>query len=400
MFCPKCGNKNADTTNFCAFCGTPLKQPAAAPVKESAELSAACMNGLDSEQAVAAPAEPVVQAPKAKEEEKQKDPSKKGSKGRKIFLICLCALLVLGGTAAALIFTHVICLFHEFSDATCSAPKTCIYCEKTEGAPLGHDWSDATCVVPKFCYTCSLTEGEPLGHVWKEADCENPRTCTVCGEKTGESLGHDWIAATCTDPQRCATCDAVGESALGHSLSDWTTVQEATLSHSGTQTRSCTVCNTVTDERTIDKKLPSVTGSAFNFADEEFLLWLNEVTLATVYGEEVSSGELGNSITAYNISLNAAEGLLILDHGDNGLKGNVCAVMVHFEQADFSALFATTIASLINPAFEIEAAATALTAGASYRDSELTIAPMQLTDALSVSQIAPNTYFTEVYGEN
>lgn len=60
---------------------------------------------------------------------------------------------------------------HEWIDATCTAPKTCSKCEKTEGESLGHSWEEATCTEPKTCSRCGLTEGEALGHTpgeWKE----------------------------------------------------------------------------------------------------------------------------------------------------------------------------------------------------------------------------------------
>ena len=38
-----------------------------------------------------------------------------------------------------------------------------------------HDWQDATCTAPKTCTSCNKTEGEAMGH-----SCEN-FCCTVCG---------------------------------------------------------------------------------------------------------------------------------------------------------------------------------------------------------------------------
>ena len=34
-----------------------------------------------------------------------------------------------------------------------------------------HKWTEATCTEPKKCTECGKTEGEPLGHKWKEATC-------------------------------------------------------------------------------------------------------------------------------------------------------------------------------------------------------------------------------------
>ena len=48
-------------------------------------------------------------------------------------------------------------------EATCTEPKTCVYCGMTEGEPLGHDWKAATINYPKTCVRCGKTEGEAYG---------------------------------------------------------------------------------------------------------------------------------------------------------------------------------------------------------------------------------------------
>lgn len=55
--------------------------------------------------------------------------------------------------------------------ATCTEAgaqeRKCTQCGETETAAinaLGHDWSEATCTTPKTCKVCSATEGEALGH--------------------------------------------------------------------------------------------------------------------------------------------------------------------------------------------------------------------------------------------
>lgn len=39
-------------------------------------------------------------------------------------------------------------------------------------------------------------EGE---HQWKEATCTEPKTCTVCGKTEGEALGHHYVNNVCTE---------------------------------------------------------------------------------------------------------------------------------------------------------------------------------------------------------
>lgn len=89
------------------------------------------------------------------------------------------------------------CFTHEWKEATCTEPKTCSKCNKTEGEPLGHEWKEATCTEPKTCARCGAVEGEALGHTasneWKiikEAKYKVPglreKKCTVCGESVKE----------------------------------------------------------------------------------------------------------------------------------------------------------------------------------------------------------------------
>lgn len=84
------------------------------------------------------------------------------------------------------------CLSHEWMEASCTAPKTCSKCEKTEGVPLGHQWKEATCTAPKTCVGCGMTEGRKTEHTFGKEEIQNPnyvkatatfvKTCTVCGE--------------------------------------------------------------------------------------------------------------------------------------------------------------------------------------------------------------------------
>ena len=69
-----------------------------------------------------------------------------------LVIICVLSLSACGETECA----------HEWSEATCSAPKTCSLCGITEGETLAHSWVDATYEAPKTCSACGATEGEPL----------------------------------------------------------------------------------------------------------------------------------------------------------------------------------------------------------------------------------------------
>lgn len=71
---------------------------------------------------------------------------------------------------------------HNFNEATCTEPKTCVSCGETEGEALGHKWEEADCTNSKKCLVCGTTEGNPLGHT-----CE-VGTCGRCGEVINKEL--------------------------------------------------------------------------------------------------------------------------------------------------------------------------------------------------------------------
>ena len=150
---------------------------------------------------------------------------------------------------------------HDWSDATCTAPKTCSVCGATEGDALGHTWSDATCTDPKTCSVCGATEGDALGHTWADATCTGAKTCSVCGTTEGEALGHDWSDATCTGAKTCSVCGATEGDALGHTSDAGTVTKKATCKATGVKTYKCTVCGEVLKTETIAKKAHTYTNA-------------------------------------------------------------------------------------------------------------------------------------------
>lgn len=101
------------------------------------------------------------------------------------FLLCILVL-------SLFVFTHVICIFHEWEDATCDEAIHCKYCETSVGESLGHEWKNATCLEPKRCTICGKTKGNAIDHSWIEATCEQPQKCSVCGKTSGEAKEHDF----------------------------------------------------------------------------------------------------------------------------------------------------------------------------------------------------------------
>ena len=103
----------------------------------------------------------------------------------------------------------------SFSDPTCTEPGKCS-CGATQGEALGHTWTDATCSAPKTCSVCQATEGEALGHTWTDATCETLKTCSVCQATEGELAEHTWVDATCEAPKTCSVCKATEGEAAAH----------------------------------------------------------------------------------------------------------------------------------------------------------------------------------------
>ena len=122
---------------------------------------------------------------------------------------------------------------HTMSLPTCTAPAKCSYCEYTEGEALGHEMSEPTCTNAATCSVCGYTEGEALGHSLGEATCTAVASCTVCGYTEGEVLPHTLIPASCTTVASCRYCDYTEGVALGHSMSDATCTAPATCARCG-----------------------------------------------------------------------------------------------------------------------------------------------------------------------
>ena len=140
----------------------------------------------------------------------------KNNKKRTIIILSSAILGIALITAFLIIFVFNIICFHEWQDATCTSPKTCIKCSQTSGEKLEHSWSAATCEMPEMCSVCGEIRAEAMGHDWTKADCENPKICNTCKKTDGQALGHDWAAATCDTPKTCKNCHETDGKALGH----------------------------------------------------------------------------------------------------------------------------------------------------------------------------------------
>lgn len=90
---------------------------------------------------------------------------------------------------------------HEWREASCTEPRTCILCGATEGAAKGHSWENATCLAPKTCSVCHATEGGLGDHHYREATCTEPMVCVDCGATSGSALG-----CTAGSDGKCIRC--------------------------------------------------------------------------------------------------------------------------------------------------------------------------------------------------
>ena len=98
---------------------------------------------------------------------------------------------------------------HSWEAATCVSKKTCSVCGKTEGNLSSHKLTsqtiDATCAKKgKTVYTCTVCgytyekEIQLKEHSWINATCTAPKTCSVCGKTEGSALGHTTTDGVCS----------------------------------------------------------------------------------------------------------------------------------------------------------------------------------------------------------
>lgn len=195
-----------------------------------------------------------------------------------VLLVCILAL------------PGCMCM-HRWEEATCSSPRLCTACGKTEGAPLGHNWAERTCETPKTCLSCGKTRGEALGHAWTEATCLVPQTCSHCGKTQGVFGYHSWTDADCTSPRTCSVCGKEDGIPLGHSWVEATTELP----------KHCTVCRITEGNRILTD--PRFTTAS---AQPLFGFWQSRLS---VTGADVGYPDL-------TASLNCLVSLRLGDRGD------------------------------------------------------------------------------------
>lgn len=176
---------------------------------------------------------------------------------RKLLTIILICLLMLAVSACG--------CKHQWANATCTTPMTCILCGETNGSPSGHAWVDATCTQARNCSICGTTEGTALEHSWITATCSTPKSCSLCGETDGEPLPHSidtWVTtkdATCSETGvmegLCKVCQEKSTkdiTLLDHTPGDWVITKECTATTAGERSKTCTVCGAVVSTETFE----------------------------------------------------------------------------------------------------------------------------------------------------
>ena len=152
-----------------------------------------------------------------------------------------------------------------------------LFCAVLAGCQCEHQWTEATCTTPKTCSLCDETEGEALGHDWTPATCESPETCSRCNETQGNATGHDWLDATCTEPKTCQVCKTIDGEALGHSKGDWFVSQEATVYQTGIREQKCTTCGEVIRSEEFYPD-PVIYSKDFGMTTAAFIATFNKLT--------------------------------------------------------------------------------------------------------------------------
>lgn len=144
-----------------------------------------------------------------------------------------------------------------------------LVCCLVSGCQCEHQWTDATCTVPKTCTLCEITEGDALGHVWNAATCEAPETCSRCIETRGIPTDHIWVDPTCTTPKTCSVCATTEGQPLDHQAGGWEVTNTDFINAEITSKKHCNVCG-----NTLDRKTESLStlhnGDYFLFSPNEF----------------------------------------------------------------------------------------------------------------------------------
>ncbi len=113
---------------------------------------------------------------------------------------------------------------HSFAPATCTEAKTCTKCGLIDGDALGHAVNTSNTCANLLCSRCkTLVPGE-MAHEYADATCTQPKTCIHCSSVDGMALGHtpviEGTGAPDTHKSSCTTCQEVINATEPHTDSD------------------------------------------------------------------------------------------------------------------------------------------------------------------------------------
>lgn len=164
---------------------------------------------------------------------------------------------------------------HNYTSASCEAPKTCIECGKTEGESLEHTWQDANCDAPKTCTLCGETDGTDLGHIWEEATFDTPKTCTLCGETEGLDLFFEAISEsvpTETNTKITFPTTILGYNATWKSLDKGVMLDDGTVVYNDTQRQALLKVEMDIDGEIVTRELTvNVNPASINVAEYKYI---------------------------------------------------------------------------------------------------------------------------------
>ena len=195
---------------------------------------------------------------------------------------------------------------HEWNEATCASPKTCVKCEKSEGEALGHSWIAATHEAPEICTRCLDTRGIPMGY----AHTNKLDATFLSNQFSVYECNHQWIEATCTSPSICNKCQETRGVPLGHTIDSMPDAVFAktymgwsvNVSGSNLLERCCVRCKTAIDSHPISYSLNATAditkNSVFTFSPQEFLDHINSLYYPGTVNFYVNDYSTGGSLVS------------------------------------------------------------------------------------------------------
>lgn len=178
-------------------------------------------------------------------------------------------------------------------------------------------------------------------------------TFSACNNKSSQTCQHQWIEATCTEPKICSKCNTTEGTANGHTEGEWVVTSESTLVYYGTEILSCSVCNEIIETRSTSKKKPKVQDTSFNFADKEFIDWINNNSKMQINKAELGLFDDQYAWTSYLMETPDKEsGVIVFAHESVDTDSNIRSMLFLFDDYTTSIAIASAIGKGIDSKFD------------------------------------------------